>query len=1095
MDLDRDEVNVADTDEVRYMQAEDKMVISIDVGNSFSSVTLAHLTWDVAPLSRSSSTSQSIRTVLTYPSSTPALTPIASRTPSLIYYDSDDQPRAHGAECLTAEAKYRAVEEGLTLVKGFKDQMRPITVDEPVSTQKESKKTLKRVRTSPHLTTPGNEEALQGAKSAKASKNPLTSTHSLTSMLSLSSIDSKTSLSNSDKSDGSEKSRKEKPERRVSSSSSKSDDKREIRSGPMLSDIWGDYLKYLIACARAYYSEHAFDGEATFDRLWSGCIFVIPHPADWSNSETDLIRDAMLKANLVPQESASERVVFVKDSVSTACFVQRHAEQEWLKEKESFVLCDAAELGVTIIGYRTSQIKPHLKLKPFDSITRLDAGVASVMKNFKAFLAQLLAKTKFKSTPIFTSTLLDEFQLKVIPNFGREAIESDIALRIVPEGMDNEVKGALGTDKGARIKGGWMTLTREDVESLLKPAVDSIVVRLSSLVSRCSARHIVLSGGFGEAPYLLSRLNETFARRGVSIVVSAIPVYTAVSEGALRYYLSKHLTPRKLTYNLGVEVAVDSTTQFAVIPHAHKRQVFHGSGGSKLITGKFSPIVKAGEIPNLHEPFDHDFHLCYRLASGVPPTFTTLLWAQDPDCREARDGWIFSPQGDIQSGFKPVCQVSANLESLVALADVHGQGKEAFVYLDITLAIVVGEFSLEAVVAWGEQVMGDVRTLHSIGTRFLVASKFFSPSHSGNGVGSYLKCPGSELVSSEIELLIMFPHLAFVLRRKTIKTLLLGPGESGKSTILKQLRLVYSRPYDDEERLSHREIVFSNTLQSMQVVLQGFETLDIDFPIKLDDSAALLDNLQVDSAIACGTGDFDVDVSAAIKAIWADPSTKKVIYHSNHFQLNDSATYFFNALARTAEAGYIPSDLDILRCRIRNTGIVEEIFQIGPTKLVVVDVGGQRSERRKWVSCFENVQLLIFVASVSEFDQVGHSLVAYVEPPLTQSLLLYSSLLSSPWFARTSLVLFLNKVDLLDWKVRFRPDLVEKYLPDCLGPLDDPEGVKRYFYERFTRIHQQDERIIGVHFTCATDTNSMRTIFHKVMDSVLKSSLAQDQLL
>ncbi|GAA5987384.1 hypothetical protein JCM5350_005650 [Sporobolomyces pararoseus] len=309
----------------------------------------------------------------------------------------------------------------------------------------------------------------------------------------------------------------------------------------------------------------------------------------------------------------------------------------------------------------------------------------------------------------------------------------------------------------------------------------------------------------------------------------------------------------------------------------------------------------------------------------------------------------------------------------------------------------------------------------------------------------------------------------------TIKTLLLGPGESGKSTLVKQMRLVYSRPYSPDERRDFKEIVFSNTLQSMQVVLHGFAILNVDFPPQLDNAAILLGNLEVDSAICPTTGDFEIDVAQAIKSVWEHPSTRKVLSESNRLQLNDSATYFFDAISRTSQVGYVPSDADILRCRVRSTGIVEETFQVGSHKLVVVDVGGQRSERRKWVSCFEGVQLLIFVASLSEFDQVLYE--DQEQPRMQESLLLWSSIVSSPWFSRTSLILFLNKIDLLETKVRARPDLVAHFLPDYLGPSDDPEGVKAYFHERFNQV--------------ATDTSAMRPIFRAVVESVITTSLAE----
>ena len=50
-------------------------------------------------------------------------------------------------------------------------------------------------------------------------------------------------------------------------------------------------------------------------------------------------------------------------------------------------------------------------------------------------------------------------------------------------------------------------------------------------------------------------------------------------------------------------------------------------------------------------------------------------------------------------------------------------------------------------------------------------------------------------------------------------------------------------------------------------------------------------------------------------------------------------------------------------------------FSITPCKLAtlflrMVDVGGQRSERRKWIHCFENVTSIMFLVALSEYDQV-----------------------------------------------------------------------------------------------------------------------------
>lgn len=40
------------------------------------------------------------------------------------------------------------------------------------------------------------------------------------------------------------------------------------------------------------------------------------------------------------------------------------------------------------------------------------------------------------------------------------------------------------------------------------------------------------------------------------------------------------------------------------------------------------------------------------------------------------------------------------------------------------------------------------------------------------------------------------------------------------------------------------------------------------------------------------------------------------------------------------------------------------------TRRSMFDVGGQRSERKKWIHCFENVTSIIFCVALSEYDQV-----------------------------------------------------------------------------------------------------------------------------
>ena len=112
------------------------------------------------------------------------------------------------------------------------------------------------------------------------------------------------------------------------------------------------------------------------------------------------------------------------------------------------------------------------------------------------------------------------------------------------------------------------------------------------------------------------------------------------------------------------------------------------------------------------------------------------------------------------------------------------------------------------------------------------------------------------------------------------------------------------------------------------------------------------------------------DIADALKSLWKDPGVREAVSRSREFQLNDSATYYFNSLDRMASAAYIPTDQDILRSRVKTTGITETTFKVGELTYKLFDVGGQRSERKKWIHCFENVTALVFLVSLSEYDQM-----------------------------------------------------------------------------------------------------------------------------
>ena len=100
-------------------------------------------------------------------------------------------------------------------------------------------------------------------------------------------------------------------------------------------------------------------------------------------------------------------------------------------------------------------------------------------------------------------------------------------------------------------------------------------------------------------------------------------------------------------------------------------------------------------------------------------------------------------------------------------------------------------------------------------------------------------------------------------------------------------------------------------------------------------------------------GQFTPKLGEIMRHLWNDRSVQACFLRSREYQLNDSAEYFLNNLPRISKPDYVPNTDDVLRTRVKTTGIVEIKFKFKDLNFNMFDVGGQRSERKKWIHCFE----------------------------------------------------------------------------------------------------------------------------------------------
>ncbi|XP_075879095.1 guanine nucleotide-binding protein subunit alpha-11 isoform X1 [Nelusetta ayraudi] len=365
--------------------------------------------------------------------------------------------------------------------------------------------------------------------------------------------------------------------------------------------------------------------------------------------------------------------------------------------------------------------------------------------------------------------------------------------------------------------------------------------------------------------------------------------------------------------------------------------------------------------------------------------------------------------------------------------------------------------------------------------------------------------------------------------RRELKLLLLGTGESGKSTFIKQMRIIHGSGYTDDDRKSYTKLVYQNIFTSMQSMVRATETLKIPYKYEQNkNNAQLVRDVEVEKIST-----FDQPYIGAIKTLWADPGIQEAYDRRREYQLSDSTKYYLNDLDRIGSPGYVPTQQDVLRVRVPTTGIIEYPFDLEniifsyltdldriaessylptqqdvlrvriPTTGIIeypfdlqsiifrmVDVGGQRSERRKWIHCFENVTSIMFLVALSEYDQV--LVESDNENRMEESKALFRTIITYPWFQNSSVILFLNKKDLLEEKIMFS-HLVD-YFPEFDGPQRDALAGREFILKMFVDLNPDSDKIIYSHFTCATDTENIRFVFAAVKDTILQLNLKEYNL-
>merc|ERR1711916_219162 len=273
------------------------------------------------------------------------------------------------------------------------------------------------------------------------------------------------------------------------------------------------------------------------------------------------------------------------------------------------------------------------------------------------------------------------------------------------------------------------------------------------------------------------------------------------------------------------------------------------------------------------------------------------------------------------------------------------------------------------------------------------------------------------------------------------------------------MKILHLNGFTKAELMGFKPVLHSNAIEIVQTLLHGCTELGIAIA---PEHQALFDKLEELSSIETPV---DQQLASELRQAYEWPEVKE-------------------SYEKRADLQLPPSAEDVLRWRARTTGIHEIEFDIEALHFRMVDVGGQRSERKKWAHCFEDVTAIIFVVAMD-----GYDMKLYEDENVNriqEARKLFDDIVNSKWFQSTNIVLFLNKSDLFAEKIKTVDMKVcfSDYKGGC-----DYQAASEFITHKFKKLNRRTGREIYTHTTCATDTENVRVVFHAVKETLITRAM------
>ncbi|QRV92570.1 heat shock protein 70 kDa 12A [Ceratobasidium sp. AG-Ba] len=461
-----------------------------------------------------------------------------------------------------------------------------------------------------------------------------------------------------------------------------------LPNGVPLRQIYKDFLSYLLQHTRSFFEDRIVDGPLIWENYHSTMEVVIAHPNGWGLREQAFLRTAAIDAGFAPG-SSPHMIRFVTEAEASVHFCIYHTNLgNRLLAGTKFAVCDAGGSTVDTTVYTVVTARPALKLEEARASSCVQAGAIFVDAAAEKYICSTLtnASLGWEDVQDYTARGMKDFESVAKRNFCN-----------ITEDKMVEIAGPRFNNSSIRTRRGRMTISGAIVKSFFDICVDDISESVDQQMEGLAVSYLLLVGGFGDSPYLRQCFKTRYEPKGCQVTLTNDSTSKAVADGAVIWNVTSSVVGRAPRASVGIEV---TRTYSPLSPEFRGRETYICPSGVTKVDGAWSQIVGKGVTLDAEAISREGFMRIYSSPDPDLEDFEVTLLSYPKD---GYPTWAKDDKGDLLSGFRESCTITANLQKLSGALEsrigIHGR---MYWRLSFDVCIRFGGTEWEAYLEWEE---------------------------------------------------------------------------------------------------------------------------------------------------------------------------------------------------------------------------------------------------------------------------------------------------------------------------------------------------------------------------------------------------------